>query len=348
MQSTRRAQVAKAIAEASNVFNMSLTSGVGLSLRRIRIEKASKLLRQVEFQCNLEELVQVKRQLLIIQVRCQLIHRRGTLRTFPLQCEAVNLFQKTDMNQQDLNDFLSHFDEALDIWAWRCVHPNSGFLHADAIFRKTLSSLPDVVRQCSHPEDTFRHLQSLLAKSKVSSDPLLMPLRMVVSHFFLEKALHEAVRHFEAGRWAPAMSLLKSQDAAVSVLMELEDAYERAAAKDNSSSLLRGYELGTARLTRTDFDLQLAICQGSQLVHTGDWHFREAEVGMAEDMMGRAQLAQDDYRQVAWIPSLVLPFKIRHSRAALLCVTGQDVELEGIALARLARFYAKVVKLPVP
>jgi hypothetical protein len=296
MQSTGRAQVAKAVAEASNVFNMSLTSGAGLSLRRIRIEKASTLLRQVEFQCNLEELVQVKRQLLIIQVRCQLIHRRGTLRTFPLQCEAVNLFQKTDMNKQDLNDFLSHLDEALDIWAWRCVHPNSGFLNADAIFRKTLSSLPDVIHQCYHPEDTFRRLQSLLAKSKASSDPLLMPLRMVISYFLLEKALHESIRHFEAGRWAQAMSLLKSQDAAVSVLMELEDTYERAAAKDNSSSLLRGYELGTARLTRTDFDLQHAICQGSQLIHTGDWHSREAEVGMAEDMMGRAQLAQDDYR----------------------------------------------------
>jgi hypothetical protein len=35
-------------------------------------------------------------------------------------------------------------------------------------------------------------------------------------------------------------------------------------------------------------------------------------------------------------------------RAALLCVTGQDIEMEGATLARLARFYVKVVKLAVP
>jgi hypothetical protein len=35
-------------------------------------------------------------------------------------------------------------------------------------------------------------------------------------------------------------------------------------------------------------------------------------------------------------------------RVALFCVTGQDIELEGNALSRLARFYSKIAKLPVP
>jgi len=126
------------------------------------------------------------------------------------------------------------------------------------------------------------------------------------------------------------MNLLKSQDAAINVLIDLEGAYKEAAAKDKFLPPLDLPESRNAALTRVEFDMQLAICHTSQLIHTGDLHFKDAETGMAEDMMGHAQLAQDDYR------------------AALLCVTGQDVELEGAVIARLARFYAKVMKLPVP
>jgi type III secretory pathway component EscV len=66
--------VTKAIADALDVFKSSLAPGIGISLRRIRLERTSKLFRQLEFRCNLQELSQVKMQLLMTQVHSQL-HR---------------------------------------------------------------------------------------------------------------------------------------------------------------------------------------------------------------------------------------------------------------------------------
>jgi hypothetical protein len=93
------------------------------------------------------------------------------------------------------------------------------------------------------------------------------------------------------------MSTLQSKDATIDVLIGLEDAYERTAvAEADAHSPLERSEPGRARLIRTEFDMQLAMCRASQLICTGDRHFKEAETGMPEDMIGNAQLAQDDYR----------------------------------------------------
>ena len=208
------------------------------------------------------------------------------------KCEIISLFQQIDMNKQAVNELYFHIEEALDIWAWQRVYPDAQSPDAVSKFQSTLSSLPDIAREYSPSVDIFLGIQSLLSRSKVALDPLIIPLRIQVSHPSIEETFHEAVRHFEAGRWAPAMSLLKSQDAAIDVLAGLEDVH--------AASLPRGQreENGSARSWRVDFDVQLAMCQASQLLHTGDWHFKEAETGMAEDLMGRAQLAQDDYRSV--------------------------------------------------
>lgn len=207
------------------------------------------------------------------------------------------------MNKKTLNEFFFHIEDVLDVWAWHRVHPRAQSLDAVSKFRSTLSLLPDISRQYSPSVDYFLGLQSLLSKSSVASDPLIIPLRIQVSHPLLEETFHQAIRHFEAGRWAPAMNLLKSQDGAIDVLVGLEDA---CAAMGGSPSPPERYEYGKAKLTRVEFDMQLAMCRASQLIHTGDWHFKEAETGVPEDMMGRAQLAQDDYRSV----SLLIGFDI--------------------------------------
>jgi hypothetical protein len=72
----------------------------------------------------------------------------------------------------------------------------------------------------------------------------------------------------------------------------------------------------------------LVICQGSQLLKTGDSHWDSAINGDPDELWGNAQLAQDDYRR------------------ALACVTEKDIELEGATLTRLARFFLTVAKLP--
>jgi hypothetical protein len=234
------------------------------------------------------------------------------------------------MNKEDAQNLLSQVDEVLNIWTWQHAHHHAGFLECVSVLRSTLSLLPHFARQSGHSKVIFHGLELRLSKSAITPDPLILSLRIEACHVALEDTLHHAIRHFEAGRWAPAMSLLKSQDALIDVLVNVEDTYQKAAAMDSSWIPLEGFESGKASLTRIEFDMQLAMCRASQLIHMGDMHFREAETGVAEDMMGRAQLAQDDYR------------------AALFCATGEDIELEGTALSRLARFYCKIAKLPVP
>ena len=77
-----------------------------------------------------------------------------------------------------------------------------------------------------------------------------------------------------------------------------------------------------------DFSVLLVICEGSQLLKTGDSHWDRAINGDPDDLWGNAQLAQDDYRQ------------------ALACVIEKDIELEGAALTKLARFFLTVTKTP--
>jgi hypothetical protein len=268
------------------------------------------------------------------------------------KCEIISLFRNAEMNKQAMRDLFFHVEEVLDIWTWHTAHTHAQANEAMSKFQSTLSYLPEMSRQYSPTVDFCLGLQSLLSKSSLTSDHRIIPLRIQVSRPPIEEAFHQAIRHFEAGQWALAMNLLNSQDSAIDVLVSLEEKY-LAGESSSSSPRLADHELeyGMARLTRREFDTQLAMCRASQLMHTGDCHFREAETGIAEDMMGRAQLAQDDYRLVSTIScwSCGQVTALTHIyRAALLCVAGQDIELEGAALARLARFYTKIVKLPVP
>jgi hypothetical protein len=77
-----------------------------------------------------------------------------------------------------------------------------------------------------------------------------------------------------------------------------------------------------------DFEILFVICLGSQLLKSGDIHWERAMNGDPDDLWGNAQLAQDDYRQ------------------ALACVIEKDIELEGATLAKLARFFLVVAKVP--
>lgn len=231
---------------------------------------------------------------------------------FISKCEAIKLFPYSDTNKADAKTLLSQVDEVLNIWTWQHFHHRAGFLECTPVFRSTLSLLPHFARQSAHSRDIFHDLQLQLSKSVITSDPLILSLRIESCHVTLEDTLHQAIRYFEAGKWAPAMSLLKSQDGLIGVLVDMEETYIKAAALDRSWTPFEGFECGRARLTRVDFDMQLAMCRASQLIYTGDEHFQQAETGDAEDMMGRVHLAQDDYRCVLQLPC------IRHLRRLTL------------------------------
>lgn len=125
-----------------------------------------------------------------------------------------------------------------------------------------------------------------------------MAIHIETQHAIFEDIFHEAIRHFEAGRWAPAMSLLKSKDSSIDVLVELEEKETERASDVDRVRIWDNFELGRAKMVRKDFDMQLAMCRGAQLIHLGDLHFKEAETGEPEDFMAAALLAQDDYRLV--------------------------------------------------
>jgi hypothetical protein len=96
------------------------------------------------------------------------------------------------------------------------------------------------------------------------------------------------------------MSLLKSKDSELDVLVEFEEknSNQNIIRDDYSQWGLSGESSGENRagMLRRDFDMHMAMCKGSQLIHMGDLHFKEAMNGDPGDMMARALLAQDDYR----------------------------------------------------
>jgi hypothetical protein len=96
------------------------------------------------------------------------------------------------------------------------------------------------------------------------------------------------------------MSLLKSKDSELDVLVELEEKYanQNILKDDYSEWGFAGGKCGENRagMLRGDFDMHMAMCKGSQLIHMGDLHFKAAMNGDPDDMMARALLAQDDYR----------------------------------------------------
>jgi len=129
-----------------------------------------------------------------------------------------------------------------------------------------------------------------------------------------EELFYEALHDFEKGRWAKALSTIKSYESAMVVAVEHEEKLEIA---DKRAVYLFD-----------NFSLLFARCQGSQLLKTGDVHWDRAAGGDPGDLWGNALLAQDDYR------------------LALSFVAEKDLELEGTVLTRLARLFVQVAKLP--
>jgi hypothetical protein len=146
-----------------------------------------------------------------------------------------------------------------------------------------------------------------------------------------EEIFYEALFDFEKGRWAKALSNIKSYESAMVVAVEHEEKLELA---DKRAVYLfdSAYKNGNRRHRLTDghldFSLLFARCQGSQLLKTGDGHWDRAAGGDPGDLWGNALLAQDDYRQ------------------ALSFVAEKDLELEGTVLTRLARLFIQVAKVP--
>ncbi|KAG8800445.1 hypothetical protein FRC17_006876 [Serendipita sp. 399] len=153
-----------------------------------------------------------------------------------------------------------------------------------------------------------------------------------MTYAILESQLQQALKLFESGQWALAMSLLKSSEAELDVFLESEEKGAKKGVDDAEYAKwgMSDYYLpGKAAMLKREYEIQLSICSATQLLNIGDRHFEDSMRQAPEDMMSYALLAQDDYR------------------AALGHVVGQDLELEGAVLTRLARFHAKLLKLPV-
>ncbi|KIM28747.1 hypothetical protein M408DRAFT_69128 [Serendipita vermifera MAFF 305830] len=309
--------VQKGIDNAKEILHTASRPGIGTSLRRARIGKAL-----VELHTT--------------QNKCQNEMDTGFYRTTLLaaQCAAMNDLSTSDMVKQDLPQVVYQMEEMVLNWTWLVDHPQYQTHDSIIQVREALGNLLNVHTPKLGRQDILQGVQNKIGRlSRSCKDPFISAFRLEVTHIIMEECFHQAIRLFEAGKWAPAMSLLQSKDSELDVLVELEERYfEQDGFKDDYSPWGVGdtYEQERAASKRRDFDLQMAMCKGSQLIHTGDLHFKDAMNGDPDDMMSRALLAQDDYR------------------AALGWITGHDVELEGQALTRLARFHAKVAKMPAP
>lgn len=104
-----------------------------------------------------------------------------------------------------------------------------------------------------------------------------------------ESKYTDATRMYESGAWARALNLLQSEDAALNSALELEYHVGNKGYMEHGGAT-RGMFL------RADYDLLLAQCRGHQAVKTGDDLFETSLRVAPEELLGWAQLAQDDYR----------------------------------------------------
>jgi len=202
--------------------------------------------------------------------------------------------------KQDVPQLVYLVEEAVLTWSWLFGH--SQYQDADSAIqiRQAMSKLLDIKSPILSKQDILHGVQVKLARLVRScKDPFVTAFYREVAHVLLEECFHKSVRLFEEGKWAPAMNLLQSKDSELDVLVEFEERnFSESRRRDDYSKWgLSGdkYE-ERAGMLRRDFDMHMAMCRGSQLIHTGDLHFKEAINGDPDDMMARALLAQDDYR----------------------------------------------------
>jgi hypothetical protein len=211
---------------------------------------------------------------------------------------SINDFCNGDMVKKDIPQLLYQVEEALLTWSWLFEHSQYQQPESAVQLREAMSNLLTVNLVTLVRQDLLYGVQiKLMSLSRSCKDPFVAAFQLEVNHIILEECFHQSIRLFEEGRWAPAMSLLKSKDSELDVLLEHEEknANQSPMRDDYSEWGLSGQE-NRAGMLRRDFDMHMAMCKGSQLIHMGDLHFKEAMNGDPGDMMTRALLAQDDYR----------------------------------------------------
>lgn len=248
--------------------------------------------------------------------------------------------------RQDHAELLYRMEETLANWTWLYGRPEYHEGDCSTQFRNVFSEAITGGLGGPGKQDLAYKLEKFLKGiRRVCNDPFILALLAEVTHTILEEEFHQAVRLYESGKWAPAMSLLKSKDAELDAFVELEEKMENYPDENFLNWGLSG-GFGRAIDLRTDYNVQLSVCQAAQLLHLGDLHFKDALDGEPEDLLAGTLLAQDDYRYVkSWTFYFYL-LRVLIS-AALTLITGQDLELEGAILTRLARFYAEITKIPV-
>jgi hypothetical protein len=213
---------------------------------------------------------------------------------------SINDLCNGDMVKRDIPQLVYQVEEALLTWAWLFDHSQHQQSDSAIQFHEAMRNLLTVNSATLSRQEMLYGVQNKLTRlSHSCKDPFVAAFHLEVTHVILEECFHQSIRLFEEGRWAPAMSLLQSKDSELDVLVEFEENNStRGLKRDEYSDWgLSGDKYGRrAGMLRRDFDMQMAMCKGSQLIHTGDLHFKEAMNGDPDDMMARALLAQDDYR----------------------------------------------------
>ncbi|CCA69010.1 hypothetical protein PIIN_02869 [Serendipita indica DSM 11827] len=312
-------QIQTAIDKADELLESSRQQGLGTTIRRDRVNKALLTLNTAESQCvNKMDYSLLQRRLLTANAR------------------AIEELHVGGLVKRDLHQLLYLFDQALTVWRW--LHANDQITPQDEAtvseFHRVLSDVIFSEHKGIERQDLLhgvqRHLDRAVRASK--SDSYILVLFYETSASLIEHCFQASVRLYNANNWAKAMSLLKSKDSEVDVLVDLEERIKTQGIIYKESWCLDSLlGFSRAQVLREETNMQLSRCQAFQLLHSGDIHFKEAMEGDPEEgeTLARALLAQDDYR------------------VALNYAAGSDIELEGLIISRLARFFAKVIKLPV-
>jgi hypothetical protein len=187
-------------------------------------------------------------------------------------------------------------EEILENWTWLYARPEHHDVECSTKFREVFSHVvTSGLGGPSTQELLYKFQKMFNAARRVCTDPFILALIAEVTNYILEECFHRAIRLYEDGKWAPSMSLLKSKDGELDVFVDIEQKLEHSSDEIFVSWGL-GDGFGRAVDLRRDFSMQLAMCQGSQLLHLGDIHFKDALNGEPEDLLAGALLAQDDYR----------------------------------------------------
>ncbi|KAG8826746.1 hypothetical protein FRC19_007759 [Serendipita sp. 401] len=306
----------KGLQDVESIVQSATQPGVGNTLRKERLRAAIRSLRMLERSCESKgDLGTVLSRLLHVQV------------------QLLEAFRTGGPTKQDMPELLYQVEEVLTVWTWIYRNPQCSFDSCSFALR---SALRDLALEHFTGLDNDRYLHSLRERLETAGrkceDPFIFSVLFEVTYIILDTHLRQAVGLFGKGKWAMAMSMLKGREAELDSFAETE---EKRVTKGVGEAAYAMWGMGDyyipekAMMLKREYEIQSSVCRATQLLHVGDLNFQQSMTCDPDDMMAYALLAQDDYR------------------AALVHIMGQDVETEGAVLARLARFHAKLLKLPV-